>query len=75
MLLREYAIKWRFVTPPHTTNVCALPGETLRKNCIFSLACSISALPYLTVAGLIYSVLLLTTRAVAAVWLPKSCCH
>ena len=47
------------------------------KNCIISLTCSrpISALPdidwLLSLDGLIYSVLLLTIHAVAAVWLPN----
>jgi len=35
-----------FVIPPLLITVSALPGETLKcKNCIFSLTCSISALP------------------------------
>jgi len=46
MSLREHAIEWWFVVPPLLINVSALPGETpKRKNRIFSLACSISALP------------------------------
>jgi len=46
MLLREYAIEWWFVIPLLLTNVSALPGEMLKcKKCIFSLACSINALP------------------------------
>jgi len=37
MLLREYAIKWWFIIPPHLTNVSALPRETwTRKLCLFS---------------------------------------
>jgi len=35
MLLREYAIEWRFVIPPLLTNVSALPGKMLTcKHCI-----------------------------------------
>jgi len=46
MLLREHSIEWWFVIPPLPTNVSVLSGEMLTcKNCIFSLACSISALP------------------------------
>jgi len=44
-----------------------------------SFTCSISALAdfyqLLSIAGLIYSVFLLATHAVAAVWLPKSRRH
>jgi len=36
MLLREYAIEWRFVIPPLLTTVSALPWETRTPEILFS---------------------------------------
>ena len=74
MLLREYAIqRWSFI-PPLLTSVSPLSGEMLKcKNCIFSFACSISALPDFGRQWLnLFS--FVTNHAAAAVWLPKCRC-
>jgi len=65
MLLREYAVERWFVIPPLLTDVSAV----ICKNCIFSLACSISALPDFDQS------LAQFIQSCSAVWLSKSCHH
>ena len=61
--------------PPHLTSAPALPGEISKhKSHLFNQTLySITVLPdFQQVAGLIYSVLQLTTHAQDAVWIPKA---